>query len=53
MQSVKTISDDLAMSGSELSDDKIVVHTFNGLTNDYKELKATLQATNHLSLSKS
>ncbi|KAF5481134.1 hypothetical protein F2P56_001812 [Juglans regia] len=44
MQTVKTIIDDLAMIGHDLSDGEIVVHTLNGLTNDYKELKAALRA---------
>ncbi|KAK6130844.1 hypothetical protein DH2020_035413 [Rehmannia glutinosa] len=44
MQNVKTIIDDLAMIGHNLSDGEIVVHTLNGLTNEYKELKAALRA---------
>ena len=44
MQSVKTIIDDLAMIGHDLSDGEIVVHTLNGLTKDYKEIKAALRA---------
>ena len=44
MQSVKTIIDDLAMIKHDLSDGEIVVHTHNGLTKDYKEIKAALCA---------
>ncbi|KAI3465896.1 hypothetical protein Pfo_022559 [Paulownia fortunei] len=42
MQSIKTIINDLAMIGHDLSDGEIIVHMLNGLTNDYKELKAAL-----------
>lgn len=44
MQSIKIIIDDLSMIGHELSDGEIVVHTLNGLTDEYKEFKATLRA---------
>lgn len=43
MQYAKIIIDDLAMIGHDLSDGEIVVHTLNGLANDYKELKAALR----------
>lgn len=32
------------MMGYELSNGEVVVHTLNGLTNDYKELEVTLHA---------
>lgn len=48
MQSGKTIIDDLAMIGHDLSDGEIVVHMLNSLTNDYQELKAALHARESL-----
>ena len=42
MLSVKTIIDDLAMIGHDMSDGEIVVHTLNGLTADYKEIKTII-----------
>ncbi|KAK0573690.1 hypothetical protein LWI29_012130 [Acer saccharum] len=43
MQHIKTIVDDLALIGYPLSDAKIVVHTLHGLSNDYKELNASIR----------
>ena len=44
MQSAKTIIDDLTMIGHDLSDGEIIVHTLDGLTNDYKQRKVALRA---------
>lgn len=44
MQSLKSIVDVLAMIGHELNNGEITVHALNGLTFDFKELVAALQA---------
>ena len=44
MQSVKKISDDLALIGYPLSDDELVVHVLNGLGGEFKEICAAIRA---------
>ena len=42
MQTIKTIADDLALIGYPLSEDELIIHTLNGLGNDFKEINATI-----------
>ncbi|RVW38086.1 hypothetical protein CK203_095097 [Vitis vinifera] len=44
MQTIKIITDDLALMGYPLSEDEIILHVLNGLGNDFKEISATIQA---------
>ncbi|KAL6349672.1 hypothetical protein AAG906_041079 [Vitis piasezkii] len=38
MQTIKIITDDLALMGYPLSEDEIILHVLNGLGNDFKEI---------------
>ena len=42
MQTIKIITDDLALMGYPLSEDEIILHVLNGLGNDFKEISATI-----------
>ena len=44
MQTVKIITDDLALMGYPLSEDEIILHVLNGLGNDFKEISVVIQA---------
>ncbi|RRT49323.1 hypothetical protein B296_00052488, partial [Ensete ventricosum] len=44
LQRIKMIIDDLALIGHFLTDEEVLVHTLNGLSVEFKELAATLQA---------
>ena len=48
MQTVKIITDDLALIGYPLSEDEIILYVLNGLSNDFKELSVTIQARDSL-----
>ncbi|XP_075104963.1 uncharacterized protein LOC142179058 [Nicotiana tabacum] len=50
MKEIKLIVDDLASSGSPLSDEEIVIKVLSDLGSDYKELSAAIRARdNHIS----
>lgn len=42
IQFLKSIVDDLAMIGHELSDGEMTIHALNGLTSNFKELAAAI-----------
>ena len=44
LQNIKVIIDDLALIGHSLCDEEIIIHTLNGLGDDYKELAAAIRA---------
>ena len=44
MQTIKIITNDLAFMGYPLSEDEIILHVFNGLDNDFKEISAAIRA---------
>ncbi|PON60077.1 hypothetical protein PanWU01x14_155910 [Parasponia andersonii] len=44
MQSIKTIIDDLAMIGHDLTHGKIIVHALDELTPEFKQMKVVVQA---------
>ena len=48
MQTVKIITNDLALIGYPLSEDEIILYVLNGLSNDFKELSVTIQARDSL-----
>ena len=48
MQTIKIITDDLALMGYPLSEDEIILHVLNGLGNDFKEISATIWARDSL-----
>ncbi|WJZ98094.1 hypothetical protein VitviT2T_016647 [Vitis vinifera] len=41
-QTIKIITDDLALMGYPLSEDEIILHVLNGLGNDFKEISAAI-----------
>ena len=44
LQNIKVIINDLALIGHSLCDEEIIIHTLNGLEDDYKELAAIIRA---------
>ena len=44
MQTVKIITNDLALIGYPLSENEIILYVLNGLGNDFKELSVAIQA---------
>ena len=45
-QNIKVIIDDLALIGHSLYEEKVIIHTLNGLGVEYKELVATIRVRN-------
>lgn len=43
LQNIKVIIDDLALIDHSLYDEEIIIHTLNGLGDDYKELAAAIR----------
>ncbi|CAL9074921.1 unnamed protein product, partial [Musa textilis] len=44
LQNIKVIIDDLTLIGHSLSEEEVLVHTLNGLGDEYKELAAAIRA---------
>ncbi|RWW53218.1 hypothetical protein BHE74_00040312 [Ensete ventricosum] len=48
IQHMKLMIDDLALIGQTLSDEEVLVHTFNGLSSEFKELTVALRTCDSL-----